>query len=279
MSTDDTKFNQLLDWTITEHHAHPAVGSTMLKTFIDSREAFYAWFVAKTESPPKQTKEQMFGNAFHTYLLEPDEFSKLYTTWPADCEGNGATKAVKRARAMFALNNRKAVLTRSQMKALEAMRRNTLADREARRLLETPGDTEKSGNTEQSAVWRHHTGIECKARFDRILDNMTIVDLKTTKAAANVREWERECRKMQHALQAAFYLMGRRAVFGDVVAPFYHIAVGNAWPFAATVYELDGLSLEFAWNQVERELVAMSRCFETGNWSNPLSHKINKVSI
>jgi exodeoxyribonuclease VIII len=264
---------ELKNWTNAEHHAHDAVGSTKLKEFMDSPAMYYARYVAKTAPAKASSAAMEIGTAFHELLLEPAVFEKHYAVMPPECDGDARTTKVKQAREEFRKAHPFAIaLTIDQMEDLLAMKASVYANREAAKLIETKGDPELS------IVWTHPSGIECKARFDRIFENGLVVDVKTA-SDPTPEIWARDARRFRYDIQSALYLLGRDAVFGRVREPFLHLVVGNEPPYEAIVCEIDPVNLEFAEPRVHRALDRMDRCYETGIWESPYAHRINKVTL
>lgn len=264
---------ELKNWTNAEHHAHDAVGSTRLKEFMDSPAMYHARYVAKTAEAKPQSDAMALGIAFHEYLLEPDTFFERFAVWPVECDGDGRTTKVKQARAAFiAANPFKTILSGEEIDAITKMRESVYANRESRKLIEEPGDPELS------IVWTHPSGIECKARFDRIFHNGLVVDVKTA-SDPTPDVWARDARRFRYDIQTSLYLLGRDAVFGKVREPFLHLVVGNEPPYEAVVCEIDAMCLQWSEPKVHHYLERMARCYETNVWESPYAHRINKVTL
>lgn len=265
---------ELMDWTNEQHHASTAVGSTMLKEFIDSPKLYYGRYIAET-IPKRPTSEALeFGTAFHEFLLEHDTFDSRYSVRPAEFdEQNRRLKAVREEHAAFdnaAALGGKRVISAADMERLKAMRESVMENTVARELVEA------DKFPEQSIVWTHGSGVLCKARFDGIEFSGRVMDLKTSREPGP-REWIRSARNYGYDVQLGLYLPGREAFMPGIRQPFLHIVVGSDPPHETFVYEFDGMYVEFAEEKVDRALERMAECLRTGIWQSQYANQIIQV--
>ena len=74
---------------------------------------------------------------------------------------------------------------------------------------------EQKGTIETTLVWKDtFTGLNCKAKFDKLIHDDFIIDLKTTKDACK-HHFSKDFKTYNYAIQAAFYLDGYKTLFGE----------------------------------------------------------------
>lgn len=171
-------------------------------------------------SHPKAPTEAMRRGSFiHSYCLEPQILMSRYSVAP---DGDKRTKAVKEAWAAFeaTLEGREPVSAEDVAIAKrmhEALRNHPTAAA----LLFGPG------RSEVSFIWVDpHSGVTCKGRADRMLeDSLQVPDLKTT-IDASPDGFRYQIAKYGYERQAAFWCDGLQVLTGRAwTMPFVAIEV------------------------------------------------------
>jgi PDDEXK-like domain of unknown function (DUF3799) len=258
-------------WTCsgTEYHAETEhVSSSSLSVFIQSRPLYHGQYVTGKIPRPEPTEAMQFGSALHARLLEPDTWQDQVAIAP---EVNRRTNAGKAEWQNFLDGaNGRIVIDQEQAETLERVVEGVYRNPFARDLLTAQGQNELSFRWELD-------GVPVKCRWDRLLDAGLIADLKTTTDPSE-REFGRSCFNFGYYRQAWLYRAG--AIELGIGAPeFLHLACGTEPPYECHVYELDERALDLGEREVRAALRDLAECRATGNWSSPLSGRINTLSL
>lgn len=194
--------------------------------------------------PMVETPSMAIGTAFHTCVLEPDQFDSRYAVLPAL---DRRTKAGKADFAEFQAENQgKVFIKPADFEAIQNMRVAILDHPAAKKLLQ-------DGMAEQSVFWNDSaTELQCKARPDWLTRN-TVVDLKKTRDASE-RGFARSVVQYRYYQQAAMYLDGINQVSDTEYNEFVFIAVCDQEPYEIGVYSLSQEFLEFGYSEYRRLL-------------------------
>lgn len=180
--------------THDDYIADPAMSKSkldMIERDIHSLE----W--AENAPTARKSEALIFGTAMHAKLLEPMLFDAEYVIAP---EFNRRTKQGKADEEQWLSENKgKTVITHDDAKKIDLMFESVMAHPLARKLIESEGPVENS------VFWSDpHTGIECKARPDKILEN-NLLDVKTT---PELSKFKYSVEDYRYHVQEAFYLDG-----------------------------------------------------------------------
>ena len=207
----------------------------------------------------ESTKAMEFGSLFHTYVLEPETFHKKYERKP---DLDLRTKQGKELFAEFEkINQGKKFISGDDLATIKAMRESILCHREASRLVKANGKNELS-------IFSEIFGVKVKARFDKLIDDKIIVDLKTTEDASII-EFGKSVWNYRYHVQAAFYQDVAESV-GLKIEKFYFVAIEKKAPYCVAVYEID----EDAVNIGRRELGNKSNFINHARRSTPSPHTV-----
>lgn len=145
-------------------------------------------------------------------------------------------KAAKEAQAAAWAAGQYAILA-GDVPAVDGMEKALRAHSEASRLL-----VDSEGSWELS-VFAEVDGVPSKCRFDRLLDDGTAVDIKTTKEQPGAVNLAKAAVNYGYDLARTHY-EAVAAAAGIEVTSFLHVFVQNVEPFAVTVVELDEAFME-----------------------------------
>lgn len=208
----------------------------MMKHFARSPR-HYLWAKNNKIEP---TEAMIFGNALHTYILEPDEFVKRYTTLPEDAPKK-PTSAQRNAKkpspetivaveywdSFLQANASKIILKQNDIECLKRMNEALYNNSFAAELMKSITSTEKE------LMWTDDvTGVEMKGKMDGCNDDLTL-DLKSC-INAQPDSFSYNAYDMGYDRQAALYMDGRgqmKMKKGD----FYFIAMEKAEPFGISI--------------------------------------------
>lgn len=247
------------DISNADYHAHPAISKTGLDKISDS-PAHYKYY---KENGTEETAALVFGRAFHTMVLEPekaaDEVIVLPDEWLTKKECGISIEEQKEA---FRFKHQhKAILTADQMDAAKGMLAAIEGHAAARFILR-----KSKGTAEPSLFWQdEETGMDCRARFDWMLDNGMLVDLKSTRCA-KPEIFDKLAYEHRYHVQAAFYMEAYRQVMGKEPAGFAFIACEKEPPYLVCVYLATPDFIELGAREYRRDLVTYAECMRTGEW-------------
>lgn len=243
----------------------------------------------RTNSP---TADQAFGSAYHTLILEPDEFANRYATVPEEApkrptitQRNAAKPSPATVEAIAwwdkfeADNAGKEILDRDDLETLYKMADALVSHPAARALL---GGA--PGRAEMSAYWvDQRTGLLLRCRPDYWREDGILVDLKTT-TDASLEEFSRSLVKWRYHVQAPFYLDGTNeaiAQSGEKVArptEFVFVAQEKKPPFAPACYVLDDEGMRIGRAQYRADLDRLAECKASNVWPG-YGGQIQKISV
>lgn len=228
-----------------DYHAHPALGSTSLKTLATRTPAHYQW----DKTHRKNTDAFTIGTAAHSLILEND--TSGIEVVAAD---NWLTKAAKEAKAE-ALAAGKQPLLIKEMAQVVAMRDAVMTHPVARELF--------TGHRAEASVLWEEDGQQLKCRPDAWLPGK-LVDLKTT-INADPREFGRTAYNYGYHQSNAHYIDGVKHVTGEEL-PFTFVLVEKQAPYLVSVVNLDSEAIQAGRALNDRAKRIHAECTATGNW-------------
>lgn len=236
----------------TEYDAIDAVNFSSLKHLAESPRS-YQWHKA---NPVQSTPAMEFGTAFHMAILEPELFDRTYTRTPDGYDGRTkdgkAWKAEAEARGL-------SILTPADWQRIEAMGDAFLSHPQIAPFLEAPG------KPEHILTWTDaETGIKCKGRLDRLLDDGRIFGVKTT-SKFGARQFAAHAWDMFYHVQWAFYHDGAVANGIDVPEVTEGV-VETSGPFDACLYEAPAHILERGRDTYRGWLRLLAKCEARNDW-------------
>ena len=259
------------DLDIEKYHSVDGVSRSGLMKF-DLTPSHYWNEYLNPERPAKEPTEAMiFGNAFHTFILEPHLFGQRYCVEPehkllkdlkaefGESMGKHLFEAQKVNYANFEIMSAsKQILTLKQIETLSAMKKSLQQHDQGMALIE-------GGRIEHSLFWNEpHTGVLCKTRPDVWQDGFT-ADLKTI-AAADERSFTKSLVSLGYHLQAA---MNREGIFentGKDIKSHTFVCVEKTFPYPVAIYILDITALEFAHVKFKKLVTEFAECKKSNVW-------------
>lgn len=225
--------------------------SAVSKSWLDQIERSPAHLRAYLDGEKRETPALILGHLTHSAVLEPDLLDDLFAVTPKDI--NRRTNAGKAEYAEWkAANAHKTIVTVEQLDAAKAMRDSVYRHKAAKALL-------GKGDPEQTVVWVNpETGEKCKARADKLLENV-IVDVKST-TDARPREFARSIVNYRYDVQAYHY------EDGFDIDRFAFIAVESQPPYAVAVYAVDDVIRQRGRNARDKNLRTYAECKASNHW-------------
>lgn len=260
-----------------EYHADPAIGSSMLEDFRESRRLYEGRYTLKTIPPRDVTPAMQLGTWFHTRLLEPGRYFDLLADPLPESAPDGKNwyrrkgsdherwwaEELERRQGKIAIGE-------STRKQIESMAASLLSRRWAHRLLEG------NGECEFSIFWTDaETGLNLKCRVD--WKSLISLDIKTTE-----RPWPsafvRTAVELGYHRKRAHYLAGLQAFTGEKEPMLLHLAVGSVPPYSAGAYELGDtdryVNASLGLMEWRHTLRTLAKCIETGDFSDAWEREI-----
>ena len=249
----------------TDYHAMSAVSRSQVSDFLASRWLYYRRHILKDPLFAfAETEAMAFGTWWHEWILErggdindmglvtpPREVLNAdghrkggrYTEWAKE---NAGSRIVKEAELQ------------ELIEMAQAIERNSMA----RGLV--LGDHPGAVN-EVTIPWQcHETGIGLRARLDRIIPGVAIVDLKTTNDA-NPWAIRRTIRDRRYYMQGGVYQQACLHMTGELL-PFVLVFHETACPWRCVVRQIGQKYLDRGWSEFQQGLRDIQACRESGDW-------------
>jgi len=223
------------------------------------------------------TTAQFIGSAFHSCLLEPEDFARSYVVAP---KFDKRTKDGKAGWEAFqAEHGEKKFLDQDANDQLFDMAEAVHEHEAAHALL-----TGAAGAPELSAYWNDpETGLLLRCRPDFWREDGIVVDVKTTDDAS-LEEFSRSIAKWRYHVQAAFYLDGLAEAIkqsgSDRVIPdqFVFLVVEKKPPYAVACYVLDEEAIALGRLEYREDVVRLAGAKALNEFPG-YGNKIQKISV
>lgn len=287
--TDEPRSEMAQD-SFEEYAAFPALNSTALKLFDEARggaPAKAAYYINTANDPDddRDTEALRFGNLYHRYILQMDEFdvsvkilddgTKQELLEKAIAAGSKATKFSKNLKPYQEFKKAKAsagieLIDEFTASKLAAMQGALVREPDIREALGQPGRSEVSLYFGLPYGERF---IQCKARIDHLPDNPPdILDLKTCRRA-NAEEFARSIPRLGYDLQAAFYKLAVNSLGGEH-DNFRFICQEKEPPYLAAIYDMPPDWMAYAEHELNAILSRVKTCLERDDWGGYISGQI-----
>lgn len=235
-----------------DYAATPGVNFSSLKHLAESPRS-YLWH---RENQPVSSPAMEFGTVFHMAILEPERFDTTYTRTPDDYDGRTKEgKAWKAQAEALGLT----ILTPADWQRIEAMGDTFTSHPEIAPFLDA------SGKAEHILTWLDpETGLKCKGRLDKLLDDGRIFGVKTT-SKFSARQFQSHAWELFYHAQWAFYHDGAVACGIDVPEVAEGV-VETAGPFDACLYVVPAHILERGRETYRGWLRLLAECEARNEW-------------
>jgi hypothetical protein len=256
--------NGVYDISIEEYHNGQGVSRSSLMEM--AKSPLHYWHKCinpnreQRESPAVIEKRHAleFGNALHTYILEPPKYLENYHLMP---EANRTTKIGKEiyAKALNEANrDNKSLISVDAHETILEMTQSINNHPAAPDLI-------RDAFYEKSLYWTdEETGILCKVRPD-IWHSNFICDLKTAQSASE-NDFKRSIYSYGYHIQAGMIHEALKNVTGVNMQSFLFVVVEKEAPYAVAVYQLDETALEQGIIEFKNLLRKLKSCINTDHW-------------
>ncbi len=238
-----------------DYHSSSGVSRSQLMRLKISPLHFWYFNLNPMAIEKADTKALIFGSAFHTYILEPDDFDARYLV---ATKPSGTGMKAEKARILKEAGN-KIVLWGDEYDNLVLMGDAIRANPQMKPLLE------QKLLVEQAIYWNEpETGLLVKCKPDGIGENM-VIDVKTTKDASFYKFRSDAYLKGYH-IQAAMIKEAMKIVFDIDLSVFMLLAHEKVPPFVNVPYPLADEFLERGMNDYKELMRKLAECTEKNQW-------------
>lgn len=258
--------------SIEDYHGDTSsVSRSGLMAFKKSPFHYWAEYLNPNKPPKEPTEAMIFGNAFHTFMLENETFDSRYYVKPEQMllrelvetfgKEDGRTR-YELQKAWYddfmSKSSHKTILNEKQVLTLHEMAQALKNHTQAMSTIE-------GGKFEQSLFWKDkETGQVCKVRPDIWHPNL-LGDLKTI-TSADERTFQRAMVDHGYHIQAAMTREGVREVVGIDIENFVFIVCEKAYPYCVVPYIIDEESMNAGHAEFKRLLHGLKACKDANNW-------------
>jgi len=247
----------------TNAHYHADFGyvsHSMLEVFRKSPAEYHARYIAQTLAPADPSPEMALGSVTHCLTLEPARFEEEYLVAEGCKQRSGARWEdwQTEARAVG-----KTLVLPEQHTLAGAMADAVRRHPKAREFIEAGGIVERPIRWTDEAV-----GIPCKCKPDSLIPlrrGLVIWDLKTA-ADPHGQSFGRQAGEYGYLRQAAHYIAGAKAKYGDLPVAWYWIVVGKVPPHDVWVYRLAPHQYAAGAAQRAATLADLRAALDSGRW-------------
>lgn len=242
--------------------------------------------------PPPASEALWFGGAFHSAVLEPDDFAKRMHPYQkeegSDNETGIGPSADVAHRKYLAEHPDSIPMRKGWIKTITGMRGRIENHPDCPYLLHGT-----DGQNELTFIWRAIVVIDgvrvtvpCKARADRYIKGFQphkdaaivsgILDVKTCRDSS-VSGFEKAIGTFGYHIQAAWYLAGaiRNGMIDRIHDDSYNIiAVEKTAPYPVGVYPINTASLQYGVKECERGMREYLKYRLYGHTSGPTDYKV-----
>lgn len=252
------------DITNEEYHASGGISKSGLKLFDKSPSHYAHRYIYGHDE--KKTAAKQFGDALHTYTLQPELFTSDY--YVMDKVDRRTTEGKKKYEIMCKEAGSRILVAGDDFQKIEGMYRSIKEHATAPLLLQNV-------QVEKSIYWNDpFTNILLKCRPDIWHENY-IGELKTA-ADASEFSFSRDIGQYWYHVQAAMILDGIYAVTGKKIDTYAFIVIEKEDPFVVAVYELESPSIEIGRQKYKQVLVDYRDHLERQDWSG---YKTKSISL
>lgn len=233
----------------------------------------------RRDHPEAPSPAMKFGSAFHTFMLEPEEYESRHPVMTkcsarkadgAMCSNDG--KVFTGAAWLCGVHGRgkgeevAGSITEDQDQQIKAMANAIRNHAAASSVLDAEGDNEAAIIWKRPIIgdgWSYD--LTCKLKADILRPSwQMLADIKTCECASQT-EFERSVATFNYHRQAAFYQDGCKAI-GIDIKHFVFICVEKSAPYGVAVYRLLDDAIGLGREENDRLLVKYAACEMNGTW-------------
>ena len=232
------------------YHSYAGISKSGLDLIARS-PAHYAYRAAV-----EPTRAMVIGSATHAAIFEPDVFAKQYMLLKDVTDRRSS--AYKEAVKVYGEEN---VLTGKEADSVSGMQAALQLNHHAKALLDAPGWAEIAVFATDPV-----TGVLVKCKFDKLLESLHSVDLKTTQ---DLREFAKSVANYRYHVQQAFYSDVFEWATGLQLNSFDFLAVEKDAPNASRIFAIDNPSVDYGRKLYREALNTYAECLHRNEWPLP----------
>jgi len=244
------------DITNAEYHASAGLSRSAICEFKRTPLHYWHKYVNPHYERSKPTEAMVFGEAVHTWSLEPKErWSRYYVAGKYDkrtIKGKTAWEEEKvKAGDRVAIDG-------DSRDELDLIAHTVSSHELAPQIIE-------GAQIEKSIYWTDEdTGLLCKCRPD-IWGATYLADLKTSQDAGYT-EFQRSIYKYNYQIQAAMLREGVKHATGEELNDFVFIVIEKKPPYAIACYTLDKAWIDDGEAKYKQLLKEIKVCIDNDSW-------------
>ncbi|PHS61047.1 MAG: hypothetical protein COB09_19050 [Thalassobium sp.] len=273
------------DLSNKDYHAHKATSRSALMELNKSPKKYHHKFISE-DYEHKETDALRLGSAFHTLVLEPEDFAEHCAIHPegkkrptkpqlnAKEKTDSTALLIKFWEKFDDENDGKTIIKQDEVDKLTAMAKSLRSEPAAQKILG------QKGLIEPSIFWTDkETGIDMKCKLDFVPLNYSIlVDLKTT-ASVDRNKFEKSIADFGYDLQA---FIATEAIFqltGTRPEMFVFAAVEKEPPYDTGFFMADSIVLKRGELLYRHLLNKLAGCRVKDEWPSQGGGKVQAVSL
>jgi len=245
-----------------------AVNSSGLKLVLRSPLHYWEEYLNPNREKKEISQSLKIGSIVHELLLEQ---IATFEVAPDVDKRTKIGKAIFEAWKQTA-DPSKTIISVKDLKKIEGMTNAFFQHNIAPSVLFPDNAIEQ--RTEETLMWTHTNGLECKARLDALVihpNGVTVVDIKTCMNASE-DEFSRAMFNNRYYMQAAFY---REAVYNCLPEHlqghgknlnYIFICIENSPPYAVVCYPLAEWCMDAGDDEWMLAMDIYSKCLKTNSW-------------
>lgn len=261
------------DVTNQEYHADPAISSTPLKVMKDGTPESFKYHLDNRQSI--ESDALLRGSVLHAMLLEPRKYMDYFVFESHELKDK--TKLTKNGGSKEDWDNLKRVAEHANLplvkfdmyKDCTGMRNSVQAHPWWKNIAEHA--------VNEISLFSEIEGIPVKARYDSLLDEKHIIDLKTSKNVLNTASIQRSIVDYGYHLSAAMYIEVGRSLGLEVDGFTWAFVEINA-PYSCRFVEASAKMLDVGRDEFYKCLRKIKQCQESNNWPG-YTLKIDKIDL
>lgn len=248
----------------------PAISQSELKDLAKSPRYYEAKHVLKTIQS-ESTRSQEIGTLVHAAILEDNKLWNLMAIPPREVLASNGHRRGGAYDNWKALQNGKIIITEDELQMIDSIvvqaRKHPVLQMFLANKLQI----------EMPILWEDAlSGLRCKGIPDLVCKTSYVVDVKTCQ---NVDDIERSVATYGYHLQAAFYLRGCSAHYGNIYDNFVILAVETNPPYRVHARLLDEQAIMVGNMRIDELLADYARRKEANDWSEAAEKEITVLSL
>lgn len=249
------------DISNADYHADKAISSTSLKKLLNATPAHFKYALDNRET--SDSDALLRGSVLHAMLLEPDTLSASFVF-----ESHVIPDKTKLAKNGGGKETWDALKEKAQIRGLPLVKYDIYQDCIAMRdsvLAHPHWPNVKSHAKKEISLFAEINGVRVKARYDAMLANMMIIDLKTSRNILTTGKIQSTIAELGYHFSAAMYTEVGKAC-GLPIDRFVWIFIESFAPYSARFVEASEQMMEVGKSEFYKCLEKYKTCMQSSVW-------------